>query len=80
MLPGDESEVDYYGRRAMEESRAAGVATCPRIGAAHRRMAAAYVARMRAEQRVTAEFDDLLDTLADDDENFNAASGGRLRQ
>lgn len=63
MLNRAETEFDFYSRRAMEEAQAAAKAASRLVGAVHRRMAAAYAARLRDEQETDARFEELLDEL-----------------
>lgn len=57
LLPSPETELQFYSRRAMEESRAAGRAACPQAAAAHRYLAAAYAGMVKREIEVAAQLD-----------------------
>jgi hypothetical protein len=59
-----ESELQFFSRRALEESRAATRAICPQAAAAHRYLAAAYSARVRQEIATAAELDALARLIA----------------
>lgn len=59
LLPSSETDLQFYSRRAMAESRAAMRATCPQAAAAHRYLAAAYAGLVRHEIEVAAELDAL---------------------
>lgn len=52
-----ETELQFFSRRAMEESRAAARAACPQAAAAHRYLAAAYAGLVRSEIDVAAQLD-----------------------
>lgn len=67
MLDRDETELDFYSRRAMEESHAAAAAPSPVVGATHRHMAAAYAARLRDEEESAASFEAFLKAIEDVD-------------
>lgn len=54
-----ESDLQFYSRRAMEESRSAQRATCSKAAAAHRYLAASYAALVKREIETAAELDDL---------------------
>lgn len=60
MLGPSETDLDFLGRRAMEEAQAAATASTASAAAAHRRMAAVYAARLREQQDVAAQFEALL--------------------
>lgn len=74
-MPHSESDLDYYGRRAMEESAAALVAKGAQASAVHRRMAAAYAIRMREEQVAADLMGVTLAELDDVDDGFDRRSG-----
>jgi hypothetical protein len=63
-LAATESELQFFSRRAMEESRAARRAICPQAAAAHRYLSAAYSARVREEMATAAELDALARLIA----------------
>jgi hypothetical protein len=54
-----ESDLQFYSRRAMEESRSAQRATCGKAAAAHRYLAASYAALVKQEIEMAAELDSL---------------------
>jgi hypothetical protein len=54
-----ETDLQFYSRRAMEESRSAQRATCGKAAAAHRYLAASYAALVKREIETAAELDDL---------------------
>ena len=55
-----ETELQFFARRAFEESRLAKQASCPQAAAAHSYLAAAYSAQIAKELAKTAELEDLL--------------------
>lgn len=71
----DESDFDFFSRRAMEESRAAARAGSRRVGAAHRRMAVAYAVRMREEQLAAEGLAEMLALIADPDTDNDNPEG-----
>jgi hypothetical protein len=54
-----ESDLQFYSRRAMEESRLAQRASCARAAAAHRYLAASYSSLVKREMEMAAELDEL---------------------
>ena len=54
-----ESELQFYTRRAMEESRLAKLAPTAAAAAAHAYLAAAYSARIALERQRELEFEEL---------------------
>lgn len=54
-----ETELQFYSRRAMEESRAAKRAASPQAAAAHRYLAASYSNLVKREIEVAAHLDGL---------------------
>lgn len=68
MLAQDETDLDFYGRRAMEEARAATKASCVAAGAAHRHMAVAYSALVREECEGAEPFAHPPDELCPEDD------------
>ncbi len=73
MSPCDETDLAFYSRRAMEESRAAARTGSRRASSAHRHMAVAYAVRMRDEELSAAALAEMLalvdaaDCAAEDD-------------
>lgn len=63
MLECGETDLDFYSRRAMEEAQAAAAASSAPVSAAHRHMAAAYSARLRAEEEAAEWLERLLEEL-----------------
>jgi len=63
-LPVPETELQFYSRRAMEESRAAVRAASPQAAAAHRYLAAAYANLVKREFETAADFDSLARRIA----------------
>jgi hypothetical protein len=59
-----ETDLQFYSRRAMEESRAAQRATCGRAASAHRYLAASYAGLVKRELETAAEFDSLARLIA----------------
>ena len=59
----DETDLDYFSRRAMEESRAAAMTSCRRASSAHRHMAMAYATKLRAEQDAATGFSAMLSEI-----------------
>ena len=55
-----ETELQFYARRAQEESRLAKQASSPKAAAAHAYLAAAYSAAIAQELGKQQEFEDLL--------------------
>ena len=55
-----ETELQFFARRAFEESRLAQQASCPKAAAAHSYLAAAYSGQIAKELAKTAELEDLL--------------------
>ena len=58
-----ETELQFFSRRAMEESRLAKQASCPAAAARHAYLAAAYAGEIAKELAKAAEFDKLLHAL-----------------
>jgi hypothetical protein len=58
-LPTRETDLQFFSRRAMEESRAAARAACPQAAAAHRYLAGAYAGLVKHEIETAAEMDEL---------------------
>jgi len=56
----DESDAEYFSRRAMEESRVARSARGTKAAAAHRHMAVAYAMRLAEELKMERAIDELL--------------------
>lgn len=63
MLARSEQDLDFFGRRALEEARAAAAAKSVAAGAAHRQMAAIYAQRLRDRQFAAEGIDDTLGDL-----------------
>jgi hypothetical protein len=59
-----ESELQFYSRRAMEESRAAARAANPQAAAAHRYLAGTYAGLVKREIETAAELDQLARLIA----------------
>lgn len=80
MLAREETDLDFFSRRAIEEARAAASTECRRAGAAHRHMAAAYAGKLRDEQLVEENFTALLGDidLADDDPRLDDVDAGEI--
>ena len=57
LLPPAETDLQFFSRRALEESRAALRASSPQAAAAHRYLAAAYGALTKREIETAAELD-----------------------
>lgn len=78
MQARDETDLDYFSRRAMEESRAAVSAGCRRASSAHRHMAVAYATKLRDEQLATQDLCEMLGKidLADDDPRLDEPEAG----
>ena len=55
-----ETELQFFARRAFEESLLAKQASCPQAAAAHSYLAAAYSAEIARELAKTAELEELL--------------------
>ena len=55
-----ETELQFFARRAFEESLLAKQASCPQAAAAHSYLAAAYSGQIARELAKTAELEDLL--------------------
>lgn len=55
-----ETELQFFARRAFEESRLAKQASTAQAAATHSYLAAAYSAQIAKELAKTAEFEDLL--------------------
>ena len=55
-----ESELQFFARRAFEESLLAKQASCPRAASAHSYLAAAYSSEIAKELAKTAELEELL--------------------
>jgi hypothetical protein len=55
-----ETELQFFARRAFEESLLAKQASCAQAAAAHSYLAAAYSAQIAKELAKTAELEDLL--------------------
>lgn len=68
MQPREESDLDFFSRRAMEESRAAANAGSRMASSAHRHMAVAYAVRMRDEQLAAEGLAEMLALIDDADE------------
>lgn len=60
MSPLDESDAEYFSRRAMEENRVAHSARGARAAAAHRHIAVVYAMRLAEELKMERAFDELL--------------------
>lgn len=60
MRAREETDLDFFSRRAIEEARSAAISECARASAAHRRMAAVYAGRLRDEQSAEENFAALL--------------------
>lgn len=54
-----ETELQFYSRRALEESRAAIRAACPQAAAAHRYLASSYAGLVKREIEAAAQLDEL---------------------
>jgi hypothetical protein len=54
-----ESDLQFYSRRGLEESRSAQRAACPQAAAAHRYLAASYASLIKREMETAAELDSL---------------------
>ena len=63
----EESDLAFYSRRAMEESRAAARTGSRRASSAHRHMSVAYAVRMRDEELAANAFVEMLALLDDGD-------------
>jgi hypothetical protein len=57
--PPAESDLQFYSRRAMEESRFAQRASCAKAAAAHRYLAASYASLVKREMETAADLDGL---------------------
>jgi len=55
-----ETDLQFFARRAWEESRLARQAVCPRAAASHSYLASAYSAEVAKELAKTAELEELL--------------------
>ena len=58
-----ESEVEFFTRRALEESRLAQRAATPAAASAHRYLAAAYSERLARHITIHSELEDLLRSI-----------------
>lgn len=56
----DETDAEYFSRRALEENRVARSARTLRAAAAHRHVAAAYAIRLAEELKLERALDELL--------------------
>lgn len=54
-----ESDLQFYSRRAMEESHSAQRASCAKAAAAHRYLAASYASLVKREMETAADLDSL---------------------
>ena len=54
-----ETDLQFYSRRGLEESRAAKRAACPKAAAAHRYLAASYSSLVKREMETAAALDSL---------------------
>lgn len=60
MSSHEESDAEYFSRRAMEENRVAASARSNRAIAAHRHIAVAYAMRLAEELKMERALDELL--------------------
>lgn len=67
----EESDLAFYSRRAMEETRAAARTGSRRASSAHRHMAVAYAVRMRDEELAANALVEMLALIDDGDTAAN---------